>query len=212
MTQMLKEAIQNSYRRRAEQVSLQAEVSRRTVKNKIYALKFPPDNQVPKKKKTVKYLYIDADEAPIALQFREKKGDLTKAANGIKNNGQIVKMVCIYEGKERESFHSKRKVLTNHHYFCGVKRGEANQRFFDEIQEYLERNYELEKMYRNADGGMEKSEKSKGGIGIPFIKLDSGETTSKTQRWSRRKQYRKSCESQSVIENEYKANGMEQIR
>lgn len=85
-----------------------------------------------KKKKTVKYLYIDTDEAPIALQFREKR-DLIKAANGIKNNSQIVKMVCIYEGKERESFHSKRKILTNRHDFCGVKRGEANQRFFDEI-------------------------------------------------------------------------------
>lgn len=88
---------------------------------------------MPKKKKTVKYLYIDADEAPIALQFREKKGNLNKSSKWYKNNSQIVKIVCIYEEKERESFHSKRKILTNRHYFCGVKRGEANQRFFDEI-------------------------------------------------------------------------------
>ena len=67
IAKMLEEAIQTSYKRGTEQVSLQAEVSKQTVKNKIHALKFPPDNQAPKKKKMVKYLYIDADETQIAL-------------------------------------------------------------------------------------------------------------------------------------------------
>ena len=80
------------------------------MKNKIRALKFPPNDQVPEKKKIVKYLYIDADEDHVALPFREKKGDLIKGEHGRKNNGQIVKMVYIYEGKESETLHGKRKA------------------------------------------------------------------------------------------------------
>ena len=57
----------------------------------------------------------------MALQFREKKGDLIKAENGVKNNGLITKIIYVYEGKEIETLHGKRKVLKNCRYFCGVK-------------------------------------------------------------------------------------------
>ena len=99
---MLEEAVQTSYQRGAQQVSLGTQVSRQTVKNKIHALKFPPAAQTSEPKKKVDWLYIDADEDHVALQFREKKGDLVKAENGVKNNGLIAKMVCVYEGKEEE--------------------------------------------------------------------------------------------------------------
>ena len=65
-------------------------------------------------------------------------------------------MVCVYEGKEEETFHGKRRVLTNCHYFCGVNSKEANLKFWDDIYQYLERNYDLDqvkKIYLNADGG-----------------------------------------------------------
>ncbi len=153
---MLEEAVQTSYQRGAQQVSLGTQVSRQTVKNKIHALKFPPAAQTSEPKKKVDWLYIDADEDHVALQFREKKGDLVKAENGVKNNGLIAKMVCVYEGKEEETIHSRRRILTNRHYFCGVNSGEANLQFWDDIYQYLENNYDLDqvkKIYLNADGG-----------------------------------------------------------
>ena len=110
----------------------------------------------PEEKKNVDWLYIDADEDHMALQFQKNKGDLTKAENGVKNNGLITKMVCVYEGKEEETMYSKRRVLTNRHFFCGVNSGEANLKFWDDIYGYLERNYDLgqvKRIYLNADGG-----------------------------------------------------------
>lgn len=153
---MLEEAVQASYRRGAQQASLGTQASRQTVKNRIHALRFPPAAQTSEPKKKVGWLYIDADEDHVALQFREKKGDLTKAENGVKNNGLIAKMACVYEGKEGETNHSRRKILTNRHYFYGVNSGEANLRFWDDIYGYLERDYGLDqvkKIYLNADGG-----------------------------------------------------------
>ena len=102
-------------------------------------------------------VYIDADEDHVALQFREKKGDLTRAENGVKNNGLIAKMVCIYEGKEKESIPGRRRMLKNRHCFCGVNSGEANLQFWDDIYRYLEEHYDLDqvkKIYLNADGGI----------------------------------------------------------
>lgn len=69
------------------------------------------------------YLYIDADEDHAALQFHEKKGDIVKAENGVKNNGLPAKLIYIYEGKENESFQNSRRVY-----------------------DYLEENYELSKV------------------------------------------------------------------
>lgn len=152
---MLEEAVQTSYQRGGQQASLCTQVSRQTVKNKIHALEFPKASHTPEEKKSVDWLYIDADEDHVALQFQKNKGDLTKAENGVKNNGLITKMVCVYEGKE-ETMYSKRRVLTNRHFFCGVNSGEANLKFWDDIYGYLERNYDLgqvKRIYLNADGG-----------------------------------------------------------
>ena len=101
---MLEEAVQTSYQRGAQQVSLGTQVSRQTVKNKIHALKFPPAAQTSEPKKKVDWLYIDADEDHVALQFREKKGDLVKAENGVKNNGLIAKWSVFTKGRRMRLF------------------------------------------------------------------------------------------------------------
>jgi len=153
---ILEEAVQTSYEKGARQASLTAQVSRQTVKNKIHSLEFPQDFAIPGNRKKAECLYIDADEDHVALQFREKKGDLVKAENGAKNNGLITKLVYVYEGKENETLHGKRKVLKNCHYFCGVNTDKENLKFWDDIYHYLEKNYDLEyvkKIYLNADGG-----------------------------------------------------------
>lgn len=165
--QMLKEAVQTSYQRGAKKTSLTSEVSRQTVKNKIHSLQFPPERPSGGCKKIVDYLYIDADEDHVALQFCEKKGDIVKAENGVKNNGLLAKLVYIYEGKENEAFQSRRRVLINPHYFCSVNSREENHTFWDRVYDYIEQNYELsrvKKIYLNADGGSWIREGKRAGV------------------------------------------------
>ena len=172
VAEMLKESVQTSYRRGGEQTSLAAQVSRQTVKNKIHALEFPPEDSAPKQKKEADYLYIDADEDHVALQFREKKGDLIKAENGGKNNGLAAKIVYVYEGKEKSPPKGGRRKLAGCHYFCGTGSGESNDEFRDGIYRYLERNYDLEKVkkiYLNADGGSRIKAGMKRIAGVTYV-------------------------------------------
>ena len=153
---MLEEAVQTSYRRGGEAASLTAEVSKQTVKNKIHHLEFPKDTVNDKHKKTVDYLYIDADEDHVSLQFRDRKGDLIKNEKGQKNNCLITKLVYIYEGIENEAPRSKRHCLVNPYYFCDVNAGRDNEEFWNEIYRYMDDHYDLEKVkkiYINSDGG-----------------------------------------------------------
>lgn len=153
---LLEEAVQTSYRRGGEEVSLESEVSKQTVKNKIHQLEFPKNTEKPKGKKVVEYLYIDADEDHVSLQYKEHKGDLKKNENKQKNNCLITKLIYVYEGTERESPQSKRHRLINPYYFCGVNSGDGNQKFWDEVYEYIDSHYDLskvKKIYVNSDGG-----------------------------------------------------------
>ena len=153
---LLKEAVQTSYRRGGEECSMESMVSKQTVKNKIHALEFPKDEEKPEKKKEVEYLYIEADEDHVSLQFRDKKGDIRENENGQKNNCLITKLIYVHEGVEPEAPKSKRYKLINPYYFCRVCDGKDNERFWDEVYEYIESHYELskvKKVYLNADGG-----------------------------------------------------------
>ena len=143
---MLEEAVQTSYRRGGEKSSLEGIVSKQTVKTKLHGLKFSKDTQKPEKKKEVEYLYIEADEDHVSLQFREQKGDLPKSGNGQKNNCLITKLVYVHEGIKPEAPQSKRYQLIHPHYFCRVCDGKDNEEFWDEIYEYINTHYELEKV------------------------------------------------------------------
>ena len=149
---LLEEAVQTSYRRGGEEVSLGTEVSKQTVKNKLHQLEFPKTTETPKEKKVVENLYIDADEDHVSLQYKERKGDLKSQ----KNNCLITKLIYVYEGTEREAPQSKRHRLINPYYFCGVTNGDGNKRFWDEVYEYIDSHYDLSKVkriYVNSDGG-----------------------------------------------------------
>lgn len=113
-------------------------------------------NQKRKKKKEVEYLYIEADEDHVSLQFREKKGDLKENEKHRKNNCLITKLAYVHEGIEKEAPKSKRHRLVNPYYFCGTSYGEENAAFWDEIYDYINNNYDVDKIkkiYLNADGG-----------------------------------------------------------
>ena len=152
---MLEEAVQTSYRRGGEAASILDKVSKQTVKEKIHGLQFPPMEK-PEKKKEVDYLYIEADEDHIALQFREKKGDLVKDEKGRKNNHAIAKLVYVHEGVVPEAPKSKRYRLVNTHYFTGTANSVSNEKFWEEVYEYIDSHYVLEKVkkiYVSSDGG-----------------------------------------------------------
>ena len=155
--ELLKEAVQTSYRKGGLNACITEEsVSKETVMNKIHRLKFPKNEEVLQEKKIVDYLYIDADEDHVSLQFREKKGDLLELENHRKSNNAIAKLVYVYEGIEKEAPKSKRHKLINPYYFSRGYDNDGNQKFWDEIYEYIDNHYELEKVkkiYLNADGG-----------------------------------------------------------
>lgn len=153
---ILKEAVQTSYRRGGENVSIgKTEVSKQTVKNVLHKLTFP-EADVPKAKKVVDYLYIDADEDHVALQFNDVRGDLETYEGRYKNNGFIAKLAYVYEGIEKEAPQSKRHRLVNPHYFCGTSAYETNEEFWDDVYGYIESYYDvskIKKIFLNADGG-----------------------------------------------------------
>lgn len=90
------------------------------------------------------------------MQFRENKGDLIQNGNQQKNNCAITKLVYVHEGIEREDPKSKRYRLINPYYFSGTRKGDGNKELWDEVYDYMDRHYDLEKVkriYLNSDGG-----------------------------------------------------------
>ena len=101
-------------------------------------------------------MYIEADENHVSLQFHEKRGDLKTNENGYKDNTVLEKLVYVHEGVEKENPKGVRNRLINAHYFAGGYPGEENKELAEEIYEYLDRTYDLEKVkkiYLSADGG-----------------------------------------------------------
>lgn len=152
---ILSEAAQTSYRKAGDAVSITDNVSKGTVKNMIHNIKFPPPIYKEELKK-VEYLYIEADEDHVPLQFINQKGDIEVGSNGYKLNNVQMKLVYVHEGIEKVAPESKRHRLINPHYFSGIYEGRENARLWDEVYEYIEKTYDLsciKKIYLNADGG-----------------------------------------------------------
>lgn len=100
----------------------------------------------------VKRLYVEADEDHVALQFHEKKGDI-KRWKGHGDNTQIVKIVYVHEGIEKEG---ERARLKQPFYFGGVYAGEGNERLWKEVEDYIKKSYDTEKIEEirfQSDGG-----------------------------------------------------------
>lgn len=146
---LLEEAVETSYRKGGENASISDDVvSKETVMNKIHVLEFPkiePQSE----KKSLKYLYIDADEDHVALQFLQEKGDIKKP----RTNTIMPKLIYVYEGITSEQ---GRNELINKKHFGGVyEGGKAIECLWNEVWEYIENSYDtdaLEKIYINGDG------------------------------------------------------------
>lgn len=132
VAQLLRDAVDTSYQRGGEAVSLTDSVSKETVKNVIHELKFPRVEKTDQKKQ-VEYLYIDADEDYVSLQLPNKKGDLEKDSREYKRNCIITKLVYIYEGIEKDAPYSKRYHLVNPYYFYGTYKGKDDETLWNQV-------------------------------------------------------------------------------
>lgn len=154
---LLKEAVQTSYRRGGEESTISEDsVSKEAVKDRLHSLEIPDEWEKPETKRVVDYLYVEADEDHVALQFREKKGDLEKNASGQKNNTLISKLVYVHEGIEADAPKGKRHHLKNPRYFADVCGDGENDTFWDRIYQYICDTYDMDKIkriYLSADGG-----------------------------------------------------------
>lgn len=153
---LLEETVQTSYRRGGESVSLLDQVSKQTVKQIVHGLRFPQGWKTQPHKKEVEYLYVEADEDHIALQFRERKGDLVRNSNGQKNNQAIAKLIYVHEGIVPERPGWKRYKLVNAHYFSRTAEGCSNEELWETVYRYLQETYDLDKVkriYLSSDGG-----------------------------------------------------------
>ena len=146
---LLEEAVQTSYRKGGESVAITEDtVSKETVMNKIHALRFPRTESQPEKK-ALKYLYIDADEDHVSLQYINEKGDIKKP----RINTIMPRLIYVYEGITNEN---GRNELINKKHFGGVyEGGKAIEQLWKEVSEYIEASYDTEKLvkiYINGDG------------------------------------------------------------
>ncbi len=105
---LLEEAAQGSYEKAGRLSGGEGSVSRETVMRHVHKVHVPAakKEQGPEKRR-VKYLYVEADEDHIALQFHEKKGDV-KRWKGHGDNGKIIKLVYVHEGYKDEGGEKKR--------------------------------------------------------------------------------------------------------
>ena len=146
---ILEEAVQTNYRRGGENAARTEDVvSKETVMNKIHSLRFPKA-EPQSRKKTLKYLYIDADEDHVSLQYINEKGDIKKP----RTNTVMPKLVYVYEGISNEN---GRNELINKKHFGGVYEGSKEiEELWEEVREYIEASYDteaIEKIYINGDG------------------------------------------------------------
>lgn len=156
---ILEEAVESSYAKAGKKASLTDQVSKETVKDIVHGLvvEFPVKELTEKKK--LKNLHIVADEDHVAAQFWEKKGDLKTSSTGNKINTIIDKIIVLFEdvmddAPEDSKNHCYR--LVGKHTFCGVYKGsENNYKLWQEVQDYISANYDLnvlERVYVAGDG------------------------------------------------------------
>ena len=158
LTEMLKEAVQTSYRKGGESASLFSDISKEAVKDHLHILEFPTEkeNRKPGRKRKVDTLFIEADEDHIHLQFKFRKGDMRAKKLKKEMGSAIVKLVYVHEGVERVAPKSKRHRIRNPHYFSGIYEGEQNKVLWDDVYEYIRNNYDIDsikKIYLISDGG-----------------------------------------------------------
>lgn len=132
--QLVRESRQVSYQLASEH-SCEGLVSKQTVMNKIRSAE--PVIEIPKEKRCVPELHIDADEDHVAMQDKKHK------------NGTIVPLVSVYEGLEK---HGTRKRCKNIFHMSSYKQDADT--LWEDVLTRIEQRYDLTntKIYLHGDG------------------------------------------------------------
>lgn len=144
---VLSEAEVHSYQHAADSIKIGNQtITKVTVMEKVHGIRhaIPEDDQMAGTKKSVPYLYIEADEDHI---HRQKHGKET--------SGSIMgKLVYLFEGKEDVC--EGRRRLISPHYHGGLYSGsDENAVLWSEVQHYIESHYDtdaLKRVYISGDG------------------------------------------------------------
>ncbi|XCP83615.1 ISLre2 family transposase [Roseburia hominis] len=148
---ILEEAVETTYQKAGHNACISEEfVSKKTSMNKVHELEFPEFNPaLVQEKRVLRYLYIDADEGHIPLQYINKKGDIVEDSR----NYVEPRLVYVYEGVDPDSKGSS--ILINPRYFGGIYEGTQDiECLWNEIYTYIDAVYDIEqieKIYVNSD-------------------------------------------------------------
>jgi len=137
-TRLIEEAVFMSYSRSGEKATEAVSLTSQTVMNSIRELGSVDNNavEIKQEKKTVKILYIEADEDHVALQ----------------DGGHIEpKLIYVHEGRKKVG--KGRWKLLNARYFSGVYNN--SDELWVEVADYIDQAYDVDsigKIYLSGDG------------------------------------------------------------
>lgn len=138
---MLCEALKTSYAEATKVLPSKQEITKTTVMNKVHAIAEEIPDTIYEEPKSVKYLYIEADEDHVA----EQHGRFGEG----KNASFVSKLVYIYEYKQEDPNVKDRYELVNKYYFSGLYLGEeGNKRLWSKVEAFIQRNYDTETLKR----------------------------------------------------------------
>lgn len=162
IARILEEALESSYAKGGRAASPKDKATKQAVKEWVHGLDFSEPCKEQREKKKLPYLHIVADEDHVAAQFHQRRGDLEKDENGNKNNTILAKLIVLYEdiydeASEKQQAKGKHRYrLTGKHVFSGTHKGSlANEYFWQEVADYIEKTYDtdaLERIYIAGDG------------------------------------------------------------
>lgn len=154
---ILKEAAETSYSKAGSAIDNNSPLTKATVKNYVHELDFSePEYEEKLVKRTVKTLYIEADEDHAHLQFNKKKGDIEISESGRKKNGIITKMIYVHEGCRPVGNQKNRNELINKKYFNSLSNSEDNDDFWARVSNYINATYNIKNITQiiiQGDGG-----------------------------------------------------------
>lgn len=143
----IEEATQSSYRKAGTEIAYDNDLSKQAVMKKVHEIEVKDAPVQGTEKKSIRVLYIEADEDHVALQQKTKSRDGQRKA-GI----SMPKLVYVHEGIDVEKSSVKRKVLKNVRYFGGEIKSED---LWLKVAQYIDEQYkeeELETVYISGDG------------------------------------------------------------
>jgi len=139
-SKLVEEAIESPYRKSADKISKNVDITGQTVMNTIRELGSVKNNviKIKEKKKEIKTLYIEADEDHVANQ-----------------HGSCIQPRLVYVHEGREKIGKTRNKLKNIRMFSGVYK--ESEDLWLEVANYIDEAYDMEKIekiYLSGDGAL----------------------------------------------------------